>query len=169
MQVNTSFQRPIGATRDVAELEYISALAQTAKRTVRPDGSLRDADIRLFLSSRYGIRLSEEEVRATVLRGLTTTTTAPATNSGVEGREHVDLDLMEVVSLLFIPLLLKAAAAADAGKKDVVADVPENNGTDAVEAAEKDGGDTACPENVQLPPPNILSDVLRMILEDVTG
>lgn len=167
MQVNTSFQRPIGATRDVAELEYISALAQTAKRTVRPDGSLRDADIRLFLSSRYGIRLSEEEVRATVLRGLTTTTAA--TNSGVEGREHVDLDLMEVVSLLFVPLLLKAAAAADAGKKDVVADVPENNGTDAVEAAEKDGGDTACPENVQLPPPNILSDVLRMILEDVTG
>ena len=155
MQVNTSFQRPIGATQDVAELEYISALAQTGK-TVREDGSLRDADIRLFLSSRYGIRVSEEEVRATVLQGLTTT-------ESIEGRDYVDLDLMEIVSLLFIPLLLKAAAAAD---KDVAAAVPEI-GPDSIEAVEKDG-DT-CPENMQLPPPKILSDALRMILEDVTG
>lgn len=134
MQVDTSFERPIGASADVAELEYISALAQTDK-TVREDASLRDSDIALFLSSRYGIKLSEEEVRETILQGLTTT-------RNNNGGDYLDLDLMEIVSILFIPVLLKAVA--DARNDDI-------------------------PENLQLPPPGMLSGVLCMMLEDVTG
>lgn len=60
------------------------------------------ADIRLFLSSRYGIIVTEEEVKESILGGL-------------GGGEHYlegdgdALDLMEVVACLLIPTLLKAA------------------------------------------------------------
>jgi hypothetical protein len=35
-----AFERPVGASADVKELEYISALHQTAE-TVRTDGSIK--------------------------------------------------------------------------------------------------------------------------------
>ena len=55
-------------------------------------------DVRLFLSSRYGIVVSNEEVRDTIFEGL-------AGGSGDDGC----LDLMEVVAILLIPTLLKAS------------------------------------------------------------
>jgi hypothetical protein len=60
------------------------------------------ADIRLFLSSRYGIIVTDEEVRDLILGGL-----AGGGNS-LEGDGDF-FDLMEVVACLLIPTLLKAA------------------------------------------------------------
>lgn len=106
---------------------------------MREDGSLRDADIALFLSSRYGIKISADEVGEMVLQnGL-------ATTRRIEGQDYLDLDVMEIVSILFIPVLLKAVAASDSSK------------------------DTTISEKLQLPPPELLGEVLRMMLEDATG
>jgi len=156
MQVDTSFERPVGAAADVAELEYISALAQTGQ-TVRVDGSLTHTDISLFLASRYGIIISEDEVRETVLQGLKTTTSTTSTKRSAtlenddDDNNHSDggldnLDLMEIVSILFIPVLLKAVADAESSNDDII-----------------------IPENLQLPPPEMLPSVLCMMLEDTTG
>ena len=95
------FDRPTGAAADVAELEYISALMQTRMPNLRLDGSIREEDIVLFLSSRYGIQVSPVEIRKVVMNGL----------GGGDG-DDVCIDLMELVAMLLIPTLIKAAAAA---------------------------------------------------------
>jgi hypothetical protein len=92
------FDRPIGAQADAKELEYISALHQTGAR-LRPDGSIRDGDIKAFLRSRFGIEVTLDEVRQTILQGL----------GGSDGEGEV-IDLMELTAIILIPLLLKAAA-----------------------------------------------------------
>ena len=51
------FDRPVGATADVAELEYISALMQTEKLYLRQEGSVTARDIHFFLKSRYGVKI----------------------------------------------------------------------------------------------------------------
>jgi hypothetical protein len=43
------FQRPTGASADVSELEFVSALHQTDMAGVRPDGSIQGA----FKSSQF--------------------------------------------------------------------------------------------------------------------
>jgi hypothetical protein len=136
MVAASSFEQLVGAAGDVKELEYISALHQTDPREVRKDGSIKgmygrntntervivdtlqsihlhDAfahsflrllfslpaeDIRLFLSSRYGIRVTDEEVFSTILQGL---------GGGSEKDECIDV--MELVAILLIPTLIKAA------------------------------------------------------------
>jgi hypothetical protein len=55
-------------------------------------------DISLFMLSRFGIVVTEEEVKDTILDGL-----------GGGNSEDDCIDLMEVVATLFIPVLLKAA------------------------------------------------------------
>lgn len=121
------FDRPIGAAADVAELEYISALMQTQMPNLRLDGSIREEDIVLFLSSRYGIKVSPGEIRKVVMKGL----------GGGDG-DDVCIDLMELVAMLLIPTLLKAAANCDTNSAD-----NEANGTDAYcEEAEEEGCST---------------------------
>jgi len=93
------FDRPIGSAADAAELEYISALMQTKVGHLRLDGSIRSEDIVLFLSSRYGIRVSSEEVRKTIMTGM----------GGGGDRDNACIDLMELVGCLLIPTLIKAA------------------------------------------------------------
>jgi len=94
------FQRPIGASADVRELEYISALCQTDMSGIRTNGSINDEDIVFFLLSRYGIEVTVEDVRTKVIRGL---------GGGDEVADSC-LDLMEIVAILLIPTLLKAAS-----------------------------------------------------------
>ncbi len=56
------FDRPVGATADTQELDFIAALHQTdVEAKLRKDGSIEDNDISLFLSSRYG-KCSVKEV-----------------------------------------------------------------------------------------------------------
>lgn len=56
------------------------------------------ADIKLFLRSRYGIEVSEEQVRNTILQGM-----------GGSSEEDEVIDLMELTAILMIPVVLKAS------------------------------------------------------------
>ena len=97
------FSRPVGPPIDAKELEYISALHQTGV-TLRSNGSIRDEDIKAYLRSRFGIEVTLDEVRNTILQGL----------GGSDGEGEV-IDLMELTAIILIPLLLKAAAVIKQG------------------------------------------------------
>lgn len=90
-------------------------------------------DIRLFLLSRYGIEVTDGEVQTKIIRGL----------GG--GNEETDdtLDLMEVVAMLTIPTLRKAAASND--------------------------GDDELKEGLIKPRAGLIDFVLQMMLHDCTG
>lgn len=130
------FEQLCGAAGDVKELEYISALHQSDAENLRRNASLLAEDVRWFLSSRYGVVVSEAQVRETIFQGLGT-----GIASHNEGANAV-LDLMEVVTILFIPTLLKAARQRE--KDDL-------------------------PEGVVAAPPGMVEYVLKMILHDTTG
>merc|ERR1719291_1079106 len=91
-----TFDRPIGANSDLKELEYISALHQTCVSNVRKDASIDATDIASLLCSKYGIKISTDDVRKFILEGY----------AGGDDTEEV-LDLSEIVSILIIPYLLK--------------------------------------------------------------
>ena len=59
-----------------------------------------DKDIVLFLLSRYGIDVTPEQVRSTIISGL---------GGGDEEKDDC-IDLMEMVCMLMIPTLLKATS-----------------------------------------------------------
>jgi len=182
------FLRPVGAAADVAELEYISALHQTDMPHLRMDGSIKDIDIVRFLSSRYGIKVTEEEVRKTVMHGL-----------GGGDDDEVCIDLMELVAILLIPTLIKAANAvadqqssADRGPDDDGSESENGvgsanalgSGLDGFDTEEGGGGGTAQSNVAEKgtendlgsakrqpvkPHPDLLRYVLQVILHDVTG
>lgn len=131
------FERPVGASADLKELEYIAALHQTCPNELRQNASINAADIRLFLRSRYGILVDEEELRKTVISGL----------GGGESDEEI-IDLMEVVCILLIPTILKAAR---------------------VETDEDSPLSQELPKGVIPPEPHLIQKVLTMMLEDATG
>ena len=84
------YTKPVGATADLRELEYISALHQTGK-TLRRDGSIKTDDIAKFLMSRYGIKVTEEEVTETIAKGF---------GGGDVSEEDGDtLDLVEMTAI----------------------------------------------------------------------
>lgn len=58
------FERPVGAAADARELEYIAALHQTDDKQDNSwmDGSIEAEDVKNFLLSRYGIKVTKEEV-----------------------------------------------------------------------------------------------------------
>ena len=58
------FERPVGAAADARELEYVAALHQTddAQEDSWMDGSIEAIDVKNFLLSRYGIKVTEQEV-----------------------------------------------------------------------------------------------------------
>ena len=93
------FSKPVGATADLRELEYISALHQTSK-SLRRDGSIKPTDITKFLMSRYGIKVTNEEVSQTIAKGFG--------GGGLSEEDGNTLDLTEIVALLLIPELVKA-------------------------------------------------------------
>jgi len=96
----TPFELLVGAAGDVRELEYISALMQTDVN-VRQDCSLRAQDIRLLLVSRYGIMATDNQIRESIMQGFG------------DGCDDEVLDMMQMVALLMIPTLLKAAEAEE--------------------------------------------------------
>ena len=92
---NLEFQRPIGPHADVEELLYISALHQSSQE-INKDASISSDDIKHYLVSRHGIRASADVVNHVILSGFQNDST---------------LDLVELVTLLFIPQLNKIANA----------------------------------------------------------
>ena len=93
-----SFDRPTGAPADVAELEYVSALHQTALPHARANGSIDANDVRYYLRSRFGVEVTVETVRNQILHGL-----------GGSNKPGEVIDLMELTAILLIPYLCKAA------------------------------------------------------------
>lgn len=148
------FERPIGAVADVKELEYVSALHQTAK-LVRRDGSIDATDIKVYLRSRFGIEVTHRQVCDTILQGM----------GGGSDDEEV-LDLMEMVAILLIPVLLKATCRQRGHEleADTTADTPPANLIDFVrEMIVFDVvGET---EISSATPPELTVDLLQKIFE----
>jgi len=61
------FSRPVGASSDVAELEYIACLMQTEKLYLRQDGSLTAKDIHFYLKSRPGLRIPIPQIEQEII------------------------------------------------------------------------------------------------------
>mmetsp|Transcript_3330 Transcript_3330/g.3674 ORF Transcript_3330/g.3674 Transcript_3330/m.3674 type:complete len:928 (-) Transcript_3330:725-3508(-) len=142
------FDRPIGAAADAKELEYVAALHQTSHSDEDGDwmdGSINDKDVRAFLMSRHGIKTSEEEVRKVIFSGL----------AGGEGEDDC-IDIVEMVSILVIPLLLKVAKG---NERKVATEFSSAEDFNAYMMLEDEREKLA-------PPPSIISDVLRNILID---
>mmetsp|Transcript_15838 Transcript_15838/g.22648 ORF Transcript_15838/g.22648 Transcript_15838/m.22648 type:complete len:1024 (-) Transcript_15838:164-3235(-) len=162
---------------DLRELEYVAALHQTG-RLLRKDGSIFDKDISRFFSSRYGIKITHDEVRLSLLKGFS-------------GRKEDEgfIDLCELASALLIPFLLKANAAIYESpihklmvKKSVAPDVVRKYIGDGSSQA-KDDPNTInswehkefvrkCKLSTELTlrkSPKIISDVLTMMIHDSVG
>ena len=92
------FNQPVGATADLREIEYLSALHQTCK-TLRSDGSINSSDVTKFLMSRYGIDTSSDEGVETIFRDF---------GGGLSEEDGDTLDLTELLAIIIIPELLKA-------------------------------------------------------------
>ena len=79
-----------------------TALHQTSK-DLRTDGSISQSDISALLTSKFGIAISDEEVKHVILKGLSVCDDASY------------FDLCEVAAALIIPELIKAAKCSDDG------------------------------------------------------
>jgi hypothetical protein len=99
------FDRPVGAQRDVQELEFVSALMQTAS-VIRTNGSIDADDISLYLKSRYGVVVDKATVRQKIVQEL----------AGQTGESCEYLDICQFVSVLLIPFLVEETEDAPAGK-----------------------------------------------------
>jgi len=125
--MSLEFRRPVGANRDLKELEYISALQQTQPGDLRSDGSIRDVDISMFLSSRYGVNVTPAEVTENLLPGLAGTHAEvladfakkkeSSNKKGGSDKEKEEsaggtIDLAELVSVLLMPALVKIASSS---------------------------------------------------------
>ena len=92
------FIKPKGSTADLREIEYISALHQTAE-TLRKDGTITSDDISMFLISRYGIEASSEHITNTIMKGFG--------GGGISESDGATMDLTEIVAMLLIPTLVR--------------------------------------------------------------
>eukprot|EP00980_Cylindrotheca_fusiformis_P025888 scaffold14835_cov85-Cylindrotheca_fusiformis.AAC.1 len=86
------FDQPVGPLADLSELLYVAALQQ-ASLNLRKDTTITPEDISLFLISRYGLKITPEDVQECIL-------------NDISGNSNT-MDLVEMVALLFIPQLLK--------------------------------------------------------------
>lgn len=165
------FDQLVGAAGDVAELEYISALHQTTLEEVRQDASIEAEDIRLFLSSRYGIVVTTEEVQQIILNGFVTSNKEEENSKGRddEPNNQKNLDLMELVTVLLIPTLVKASVQLIQLGDDSNRNQMENEIVVIDELLPpKTIHNHGLPEGVVPTPPGMLQYVLKMILQDVS-
>jgi hypothetical protein len=152
-----TFERPIGASADVAELEFIAALHQTCQPKLRRDGSITATDVMHFLSSRYGIRVTEQEVRETILKGL----------AGGDCEDDC-IDLTEMLAILMIPEIVKVAD--DKYNASSRVNITERVSEDFESKWEyEDHIRRVKLANERKPDSGIIERVLNMILNDATG
>ena len=78
----------IGPEADLREMEYLSALHQSGADFIRPDGTISAADVRVFLRSRYGLYIPQEEAER-IVRGLGGT----AKDSSGQPLDHDTVDI----------------------------------------------------------------------------
>jgi len=97
--LTSDFNIPVGATADLKELEYISALHQSGD-VFRRNGSISSDDIVQYLISRHGIRFSPQYVKDSII---------VAQFGG--GDQNKLIDLVELTSVLIIPILIKMRKA----------------------------------------------------------
>lgn len=113
----TSFQRPTGVFRDMNELEFIAALLQTNQKVIRTAGTVKAADIVLYLISRHGIVVPEHVVQQSIVTELAgqtqdvgdVTTTPTGVDAGPSNHNHDVIDISELTAILLIPQLLEAS------------------------------------------------------------
>jgi len=109
------------------ELEYVSALLQTNKDSLRVDGSVTARDIRRYLASRHSLRVSVKDVETMILQDLAGTVLVnndaddddgddppslmpdPCGKDSVKvkkiNQEENKFDLVQLTSLLLLPIL----------------------------------------------------------------
>jgi hypothetical protein len=141
------FSRPVGARPGTNEIKYICALHQSGE-TIRSDGSINNEDIQVYLLSRFGIKVSLEEVQTIIMDGM-----------GGSSNDDEVLDLMEVTAIILIPLLLKAAYVEGS-----YADGENNNN---INNNNSDSGSKTLPPGVLPPPSDLLADCANIIIHDV--
>ena len=126
-------------------------------------------DIRLYLKSRHGVVVPEEEVEARMVSGL-----------GGGSHQNGTIDMMELVALLLIPTLIKASndvkstrhqqllrtktlesSRAAAQRKNTLDEIGEH------QAAEPDEKESAADELIEAPH-DLIETVLNVILYDVS-
>eukprot|EP00578_Thalassiosira_sp_NH16_P024367 CAMPEP_0181084446 /NCGR_PEP_ID=MMETSP1071-20121207/4699_1 /TAXON_ID=35127 /ORGANISM="Thalassiosira sp., Strain NH16" /LENGTH=989 /DNA_ID=CAMNT_0023166179 /DNA_START=39 /DNA_END=3004 /DNA_ORIENTATION=- len=170
------FIKPVGANADLRELEYISALHQVGK-ALRNDGSIKAEDISKFLMSRYGIKVSGDEVLNTIGKGFG--------GGGVSEEDGDTIDLTEITALLFVPELIKAEMSLhrdhlEQEKIKAGNSVNEIDNYEMHECKSKLSEDgvwaSATPDKIRAlrgedrwPDSDLIEFVLKMILTDVTG
>jgi len=114
------FDRPVGAAADLSELEYVSALLQTNEDSLRTDGSLTAKDLHLYLRSRHAIDCPVEDVEKYLIEELAGTPVETAVeresenaeNNRFNARKDLKLDLVQLTSLLLIPVLRENATTS---------------------------------------------------------
>ena len=133
-----AFDRPVGARPGTNEIKYICALHQSGEN-IRSDGSINSEDIQVYLLSRFGIKVTLDEVQTIIMDGM-----------GGSSNDDEVLDLMEVTAIILIPLLLKAAYVE--GSYDDV---------------ENSSNNRTLPPGVLPPPSDLLADCANIIIHDV--
>jgi len=145
---SSPFDQPIGATADLKEIEYISALLQTGK-CLRLDGSLTAEDASLYLLSRHGLRVSPKCVNDTIFQVF-----------GVDDEaEEEILDLVELTAILIIPILLILRKGVIQSERKSNSKVGAVLGEDALKTQTKQ-------QRLLGDPKDILSNVLSMMFID---
>ena len=123
-------------------------------------------DIRLFLSSRYGIQVTNQDVREGILKGLGDGSSSPVVDLDYYPGAQADeddvvaeemLDLMQIVALLIIPTLRKAVESQNGN---------DNNNENASGA---NNDNIISRRELVGTPPGMIDYVLKMILHDATG
>mmetsp|Transcript_11241 Transcript_11241/g.13739 ORF Transcript_11241/g.13739 Transcript_11241/m.13739 type:complete len:1052 (-) Transcript_11241:209-3364(-) len=151
--MSLKFLRPLGAVADVKELEYVTALHQTASSTDDSfvDGSIDAKDIKFYLMSRHGIDVTEEHIREVVLSDL------------AGGNSEDDcFDLLELVAILIIPSLVSLKKIDHVSRRKSSEDFLTSFGY-------KNHLEDMANLETTKPPPTLIDDVLKIILINVTG
>lgn len=104
-----SFDRPVGIHRDIAELEFITALLQTPKTFLR--NRVTAQDIVVYLRSRHGVNITIDSVRQLLVRDLA--------GSTCDNQDHDAIDPCQLVTIFLLPQLLLALEGGDDEKNSV--------------------------------------------------
>lgn len=107
--VAMAFDRPVGIHRDIAELEFITALLQTPKTFLR--NRVTAEDLVVYLRSRHGVSITEDSVRQLLVQDLA--------GSTVDNQDHDSIDPCQLVAIFLIPQLLRAFDGGDVEKSRV--------------------------------------------------